>query len=89
MDTDVQKWEYCLLAGFGFNPGGGGWCTSYPKFYRFESSGIKLVTDFKESRVSEKDAVAQHIAQLGEEGWEITSYSGSVIYFKRPVPSRS
>ena len=84
----MQKWEYCKLTGIG----GGNVPTSYPKFFRFTTRGLELETDFgnRAKGVSEKDAVAQLVAQLGDEGWELTSAGGTgdfhCLYFKRPKP---
>lgn len=59
--------------------------TYKPRFYRLTAQGAELVTDFKNrpKGMSEADAVAQLIAQLGDEGWELVGVD-HILYFKRP-----
>ncbi len=81
----MQKWEYCVVSGIGPSL-----ATSYPAAYRMTARGIEIVMDFKKlpKGASEINAVAQLIAQLGEEGWEMVG-SGNTgsghhsLYFKR------
>jgi hypothetical protein len=65
--------------------------TVYPRCYRFTATGKELVTDYQKRPrgMSEADMVAAHIAQLGDEGWELViGYLGmmpasSTLFFKR------
>lgn len=97
----MQNWEYGVILGFtGFpgylkneNEAATDFRTYKPCFYRLTAQGAEMVTDFsKRPRgVSEADAVAQLIAQLGDEGWEMVG-SGNLsvwihsLHFKRPKP---
>ena len=82
----MQKWEYLVIGGIRstFN-------TYYPKAYRITEKGRELLTDFKNlpGGTAEEDAVAQYIARLGMEGWEMVATGGDqsyhCIYFKRAV----
>jgi len=83
----MQKWEYCVIHGLS------GTIMYHPRCDRMTNKGVEYVTDFKSrpKGASEWDAVAQFIAQLGDEGWEMvgagtTSDIVHSIYFKRPKP---
>ena len=85
----MPKWEYSVLRGL-FNTSNE-WRVMYPRLYRFTGKGAQLVTDFqkRDPILTEQAAVAQMIAQLGEEGWEMFavandgSGSSHCLYFKR------
>ncbi len=80
----MQKWEYALLRGVE-----SGFHVTYPVFFRLTSRGLERVTDFRKlpEELTEKEAVAMFVAQLGEEGWEMVgpAISGD-LFFKRPRP---
>jgi hypothetical protein len=84
----MQKWEYCVVSGIGRSADHRRFDTHYPCFSRLTSNGVESVTDFKNRPrgVSEWDAVAQLIAQLGDEGWEMVGADAASLYFKRPKP---
>jgi hypothetical protein len=85
----MQKWEYSRLAGMTQT------FPEYPAYYRMTRKGNELVEDFKKlpKGTSLQDAVAQFIAQLGEDGWEmigagtVREGSSHCLYFKRPIDS--
>lgn len=97
----MRKWEHMVITGIftGTNTGQGSfWTSAYPRCYYMGPSGLELVTDFqyyKKERISEADAVAGCIAQLGDEGWELVAVSApektavgqatsyQSLYFKR------
>lgn len=83
----MPKWEYCMIDGVqGEN-------TSEPCFYIFTEFGWESV-DFAEKSPTvapPMNGVAQLIARLGDEGWEMvgTASTGEYIhclYFKRLKP---
>lgn len=98
----MQKWEYLVITGIhtSIATSGTNWHTLYPRCYRMTVSGLEMVTDFQDFKrrgISELTAVAQFIAQLGDDGWELvgTGYAGTStlqnsphqsLYFKRPKP---
>lgn len=63
--------------------------TRYPRVSQLTERGFELLTEFKNRPrgVSERDAVAQYIAGLGADGWELVNVSDngsySTWYFKR------
>jgi len=83
----MQKWEYCIITGVHADFTG-----DHPGCYRLTSKGRELVTDFSNppKGYAKTYLVAQFIAQLGEEGWEMvgagTTNEGyaHILYFKRP-----
>ena len=81
----MQKWEYCVV----------GPISRDPDVIERENAGISYIyTDCVKTRtVDNKKEFPQIIAQLGNEGWELTGvtpiYQGSaythhILYFKRP-----
>ncbi len=86
----MAGWEYCVLTGMMGNPrvGISEWKPYYPQLWRFSLEGPEMVTDFSErpKSVEERVAVAQMIARLGEEGWEMVDCECGWLYFKRPKP---
>ena len=83
----MQKWEYCVLEGLYYKSIYTPLACKYPKLLRLGNKGLELVTDFKNRAkgVNEIDAVAETIAQLGDEGWELTCALGDAsLWFKRP-----
>ncbi len=83
----MQKWDYLLVLGlYNYQRAK----TNFPKAYRITSKGFELVSDFKDrpNNISEEAAVGQFIAQLGEDGWEMTGAGNTnpsvhCLYFKR------
>jgi hypothetical protein len=86
----MQKWDYCVIRGI--HNASNEWRVIYPRLYVFTERGAELVTDFqkREITVSEHGAVAQAIARLGEDGWEMVGSandgtgSAHSLYFRRP-----
>ncbi len=81
----MQKWEYAVVEGLQ------GEDTSKPRFYIFTEFGWESVHFSEESQIIAPpiNAVAQLIARLGEQGWEMvgaanTSENVHCLYFKRP-----
>lgn len=81
----MQKWEYCVIHRYRVL------ADKFvdTKLYRFTDKGMEVVRDFQQLPEKARDnAVAQLIAQLGEEGWELAG-AGNVaeavhaLYFKR------
>lgn len=87
----MPKWEYCAIVGLSrydkrLVPGD-------PAIWRFTPTGIEVV-DIRGQQDVEAAEVAQSIATLGEQGWEMvgcgnTSQFHHVVYFKRPKPECS
>ena len=89
----MTKWGNCVLEGVY-----GGAHANYPGLYPMTVNGTEVITNFKDrpKNVSESQAVAQMIFQLGEDGWELTfgQYIGDLssvnsrdyMWFKRPKP---
>jgi hypothetical protein len=83
----MQKWEYAVVEGMQ------GEHTSNPRFHIFTEFGWESV-DFSEDSpetAQPMNAVAQLIARLGEQGWEMvgtasTGQNAHCLYFKRPKP---
>jgi hypothetical protein len=78
----MQQWEYCYISGIRIN---GSFETSYPRITRFSSKNpfIEKVELGKKPHNEEIFGVAESIAKLGEEGWEMVSAAtlGSTVYF--------
>lgn len=91
----MQKWEYCVIEGLGWD--------EFSTFDRFSlckltGKGLEVVATWetirkslpKGSKLTSEHAAAQFIAQLGEEGWEMAGVDGGgsahchCLYFKRP-----
>ena len=88
MEGIMTRWEYCAVSGIST---GGHILTHYPYLIRFPPDGPEA-THLKGTRDrKERDVVAQTIAELGENGWELVSavYAGGdfgtySLWFKRP-----
>lgn len=85
----MQKWEYCVIGKIT----NGRLDVSNPVAYRITNKGFELMSDFRNRQkgISELAAVGQFIAQLGEDGWEMTGVGNAsefyhCLYFKRPKP---
>jgi hypothetical protein len=84
----MQKWEYCAIVGMAGS--GRNLVPYYPALWYFDSSGFHAT----EIKGDELQIVAQTIAKLGEEGWEMVGampftpktsvYENAVLFFKRP-----
>jgi hypothetical protein len=91
----MPQWEYCSVRGI-YNASND-WRTMYPRLYRFTDAGAQLTDDFKtlEQGMSEAQAVAQAIARLGQDGWEMVGIAGDgngsahCLYFKRARPENN
>jgi len=90
----MQKWEYLVVSGMYHN---------METVVKMTNKGLELVKQFIDKELplkypnnsyppsdvvqSTRDAVAQYIAQLGDEGWEMIGVGNNgEIYFKRPKP---
>lgn len=87
----MQKWEYCAIASLHAPVGLPGITPYYPKLSRFTQSGLQVTDLGRKGGKGEQDYVAQLIAQMGEDGWEMvgifqTGEKEHGIYFKRPKP---
>jgi hypothetical protein len=82
----MQKWEYCIVTGV--VPWSGG-VDSEDHLQRFGADSPEI-TYFRHTMGERRpQVVAQTIARLGEEGWEMVGCAfagrrGHHIYFKRP-----
>ncbi len=87
----MQRWEYCAVGPIkGSVSGEFGY---YPHLWQFTLSGLVKTPIAAKEGVSESEAVAQVIAQLGDDGWEMVGagpveggyqyYNYHIIYFKR------
>jgi hypothetical protein len=82
----MQKWEYCMLTGI--VPLGGG-IDSEEHLQYFRSDPPEIVKIRRTAQLQRHQVLAQTIAQLGEEGWEMVGcvfagHLGHHLYFKRP-----
>jgi hypothetical protein len=87
----VQKWEYCIITGI--VPWSGG--IDSEDHLQYFGEGSPEITYFRHTRDARRPQIlAQTIAQLGEEGWEMVGCAfagvrGHHLYFKRPKPASS
>lgn len=88
----MQKREYMVVQGF-YGYGNNSLDVAKPRGWRLTDAGRELVTDFKArpKGTTEMDAVAQFIARLGDDGWEMVgagtmTENSHCLYFKRPKP---
>ena len=89
----MQKWEYCTLGPIEFSSASWKWIPNEPTRIVFTSKGMKeegFKVDSTSSLKEVQDEVAQVLANLGEQGWEMVGCgavfaSGHFLYFKRPV----
>jgi len=87
----MQKWGYCYISGI---KAGLHFETSYPRIVSFDSTEphVKVEELRKKPDHEEVFVVADAIARLGEEGWEMVSvaahgdYGNVTLFFKRPLP---
>ena len=84
----MTKWEYCAVSGI---VRGGD--TYLSCLIRFTPDGVVRTRLKKTRSESEQTVVAQTIAKLGEDGWEMVSavseggpFDSHSLYFKRPKP---
>ena len=86
----MQKWEYRVIAGVDHTKLG--LINRDPCYIQLTTEGEKILMgsrDFKtQGGGNETKAMAQLIAQLGEEGWELVGVASKdrshSLYFKRP-----
>lgn len=90
----AQKWEYCAVGPVKVSQTLEG---HYPWMINFKNEGLYANRIQKQGQLNERDILAQTIAKLGDEGWEMVGMgtvpgAGSgehnepahLIYFKRP-----
>ena len=85
----MQQWEYCYLYGI---KAGNPMDTVLPRIASFKSSKPQINVRDLGKKIHEDEilGVAETIAKLGEEGWEMvsaTNTQGSILtlFFKRPI----
>lgn len=84
----MQKWEYCTVGPIKGNLEG-----HYPRLVILSESGMVVTKILGIRGLSEDQILAQTIARLGGEGWELVSCGSTgwreenrhMLYFKRPV----
>ena len=87
--TRINRWDYLFIGRISAD---GKMKVLEPSAYRITANGFELITDFKNrpKGISDADAMGSFIAQLGEEGWELTGVAQidawHNLYFKRPKP---
>lgn len=83
----MQKWEYCIVTGI--VPWSGG--LDSEDHLQYFGTASPEITYFGHTTPQQRPQVlAQTIARLGEEGWEMVGcafagHRGHHIYFKRPI----
>lgn len=86
----MKKWEYCAIGGVlvtsNMDDYAAGIKTYYPGLVYFRASGRHVEKIRASGGLSEEARVAQTIATLGQEGWEMFCSHGDWLYFKRPLP---
>lgn len=91
----MKRWEYCYISGV--TPTTDGFGSMYPKKRTFISKDPYLIKDElaldNKHHNEEVLGVAEAIAKLGEDGWEMvgavcdstsSDKFGTTLYFKRP-----
>lgn len=76
----MSTWEYCAVIGIDRVTPGRHLHPLYPAIWYFTKEGVQVV----ELKGNEAKEVAQTIARLGEEGWEMVGCEPLAVYFKRP-----
>jgi hypothetical protein len=82
----MQSWEYCAIVGVAVTSGGRLLADQERSIHFFTERGVRMV----KVNVDDQNALAQAIAGLGADGWELvgcgnTGLEDHVLYFKRPV----
>jgi hypothetical protein len=80
----MQKWEYCAIVGITITSGGRLVAGQERFIHHFNEVNVRVV----KVNADDQNALAQAIAGLGAEGWEMVGCGngigdGHVIYFKR------
>jgi hypothetical protein len=89
----MQKWEYCAVVGL--RRSGNNTATTYfPSIEYYTSAGMHVVEVRAQDKREEITRMAQAIAQLGEDGWEMVGCGNNSevthsIYFKRPLAQQA
>lgn len=87
----MAKWEYCAVAGIYKFQHHREFDTTYPAVWYFTLDGVRTV-EITGGNIKENIETARVIAQLGEEGWEMTGCATMsegtyhILYFKRVKP---
>ena len=91
----MQKWEYCYLEGV-YLMSGRGFSAEYPIKRTFTTKPPYLIKedlwDLQRSRKERIFGIAELIAKMGREGWELVSLGregSNVMFFKRPIEEES
>jgi hypothetical protein len=79
----MQKWEYCAIVGIRWGQNKKNLWAYYPNLWQFTTEG------HKETKIADPE-LGKTIAQLGEQGWELTGVGllkeeQNILYFKRPL----
>ena len=82
----MQAWEYCAIVGVTTTSGSRLVADHERLIHYFNESNVRVV----KVNVDDQNALAEAIAGLGIEGWEMvacgnTGPESHTIYFKRPV----
>jgi hypothetical protein len=82
----VQTWEYCAIVGVTVTSGGRLIADQQRFIHYFKDANVQVV----KVNVDDQHALAQAIAGLGAEGWELVACGNlgpehHVIYFKKPL----
>jgi hypothetical protein len=83
----MQKWEYCVITGL--VPWAEG--VDSEDHLQYFGPGPTEIYDFKNTIGRRRpEVIAETIAQLGEQGWEMVGcafagHRGHHLYFKRPI----
>ena len=81
----MQKWEYCIITGV--VPWSGG--LDSEDHLQYFGPDSPEITRFRSTAGKRPQILAQTIARLGEDGWEMVGcafagHRGHHLYFKRP-----
>ena len=88
----MQKWEYCIITGVKINSTGR-FDGKSPRLYFFALNGVPVETERPKEleKVGDNRYIANTIAKLGFDGWEMVSTGRAedpmlhYIYFRQPI----